>query len=158
MEDAPAACPRPGRPISMSALLTRPIMLSVACYALLAMLDISYKALQPLFFSTPIEFGGLGQSPARIGATLAAFGLCNGAIQALFFAKLIDRFGPRRLYLTGVCVYFGLYGLFPVVNHLARDGGIGFCVVILVASQFAMSVASDMAFGSCSLHSRVLRS
>ena len=127
------------RQVPIRALLTWPIMLSVCCYAQLSMLDIAYKAIQPLFFSTPIHLGGLGQTPARIGTTLAAFGLSNGVFQALFFAKLIERWGPRRLYLMGLSAYVILYGMFPIINIVARHGGVHIGVVALVIIQLAMS-------------------
>lgn len=133
----------------MRALLTYPVLLSVANYALLAMLDIAYRAIQPLFFATPIEFGGLGQSPARIGAILALFGLANGVFQATCFAKLIDRWGPRRLFLLGMSMFAVLYSIFPLVNHVARQAGETTPLVwALVALQLALTVTCDMAYGT----------
>lgn len=122
-------------------------MLAVASYGMLSLLDISYKAMQPLFFSTPIHLGGLGQSPVRIGTILAIFGLANGTFQACFFAKIIQKVGPRKLYLIGLGVYPILYGLFPIINGMARQGGVNIFVIALVMVQLALSAATDLAYG-----------
>lgn len=132
----------------MRALMIRPVMLSVAGYALLAMLDIAYRAIQPLFFSTPIYLGGLGQSPARIGTTLAAFGIINGTFQATYFAKLIEKLGPRIIFLIGLGMYMVLFSMFPIINGMALDGGVTPLVWFLVALQLGLSIACDMAYGS----------
>lgn len=133
----------------MRALLTYPVLLSVANYALLAMLDIAYRAIQPLFFATPIALGGLGQPPARIGAILALFGLANGVFQATCFARLIDRWGPRHLFLLGMAMFAVLYSIFPLVNHVAREAGETTPLVwALVAFQLALTVTIDMAYGA----------
>lgn len=53
-------------------ILTRPVIIAVSNYAALALLDIAYCALGPLFFATPIEDGGLGLSPSSIGLVMGA--------------------------------------------------------------------------------------
>ncbi|KAF9230340.1 major facilitator superfamily domain-containing protein, partial [Melanogaster broomeanus] len=54
-------------PVPLRSLLVPKILLPIACYGAIAMLEIAMFALQPLFYSTPIELGGLGFSPATIG-------------------------------------------------------------------------------------------
>lgn len=137
----------PARPISMRELLTYPVLLSVSCYAILAMLDIAYRAILPLFYATPIHLGGLGQPPARIGTTLACFGIANGFFQATFFARLIETVGPRRLFLLGLGMFVFLFWMFPVISGIAQQSGATGWVWVLVGVQLSLSVACDLAYG-----------
>ena len=82
-------------------MLTPRVLLSISNYAVLAIVEIAYLALQPLFLATPIELGGLGLPPPTIGIILGTFGVLNGFFQAMFFATLMDRWGPKRLSPTG---------------------------------------------------------
>lgn len=134
--------------LPVRALLTYPILLSVASYAMLAILDIAYRAMQPLFLSTPIALGGLGLTPARIGALLSAFGLLNGVFQALYFPRIIERFGVRLVYLVGICMFAVLYSMFPLINYVATVGGLNVIVWFLLVVQLAASVSVDMAYGT----------
>lgn len=134
-------------PLPLRALLVRPVLLSVANYATLSMLDISYRAIQPLFFSTPIALGGLGQTPARIGLMLATLGVINGVFQAMYFPRFIERFGPRFLFLLGMSMFGVMYLLFPLINYVAVNSGMSLLVWLLVAIQLALSMSCDMAYG-----------
>ncbi|PCH42368.1 MFS general substrate transporter [Wolfiporia cocos MD-104 SS10] len=135
-------------PATLRSLMVWPVLLSVANYGCLALLDIAYRAIQPLFYSTPIALGGLGLSPARIGAVLGAFGLMNGVFQAMFFARVVRRFGPKAVFMTGMAVFIPLYVLFPVINALARSAGmITPLVWAIVFLQLGISVIMDMSYG-----------
>ena len=133
--------------IPVRALLTGPVVWSVANYASLAFLEIAYRAVQPLFFSTPIELGGLGLPPSTIGLILGSFGIMDGIFQALFFAKFIDRWGPKRVFQVGMSMFIVLYPLFPAMNILARAGGMSCYVWGLVILQLAVLVIVDMSYG-----------
>ncbi|PCH42370.1 MFS general substrate transporter [Wolfiporia cocos MD-104 SS10] len=139
-------------PITLRALVAhRPARLSIAAYVALALLDIAYRALQPLFLSTPLALGGLSQPPATIGAVLGTFGLLNGVLQALFFAPLVRRFGPKRVFMTGMGSFVVLFALFPVLGALARmQGGVTNVVWACVGLQLMVSIVMDMSFG-CAL-------
>lgn len=140
-------------PLPLKALLTRPILMSVACYALLALLDISFRAMQPLFYATPIEFGGLGQSPAWIGSMMSLFGIMNGVVQAFLFPVLIERWGPKRVYVSGMAMFAVLFTIFPIINAVARTSGISILVYGLVIGQLALSIVCDMSYGMYSVFS-----
>lgn len=135
-------------PLPMRALLTWPILLSVTNYALLSFIDISFRATQPLFYSMPIELGGLGQSPAQIGTLLAAFGLMNGTVQALWFPTLVARWGPKRVFMAGMAAFIPLFILYPIINSVARRIGLSPLVWVIVFLQLASSVLCDMAYGA----------
>lgn len=135
-----------GAPLPIRALLVRPVLLSVANYAALALVDIMYRALQPLFFATAVAHGGLGLSPARIGAMLAAVGLSSGVFQVLCFARLVRRFGQRCLFLFGMTMFAVVFAMFPFVN-LAAKAGLMPLVWALVVIQLSLSIACDMTYG-----------
>lgn len=132
----------------MRAILVPPVLISVANYALLAIMDIAYRAIQPLFYSTPIELGGLGLSPASIGMAMGAYGIMNGILQALFFARLVRRWGPKVIFCAGMLIFIPLFAMFPVINVLARQRGLSNLVWAVVALQLALAVVMDMAFGA----------
>ncbi|EMD34052.1 hypothetical protein CERSUDRAFT_117561 [Gelatoporia subvermispora B] len=134
-------------PASLRSLLVRPVLVSVANYGALALLDIAYLALLPLFLATPIEFGGLGMNPATIGTVLGSFGLMNGSFQALFFAKFVDRWGPKRVFMAGMTSFIPLFILPPIINMVARRDGITALVWTLLAVQLFIGIIMDMSFG-----------
>ena len=132
-------------PSPTRALLPWPVLLSVMNYALLSFIDISYRAIQPLFYSTPVELGGLGQSPAQIGMLLAAFGIMNGTVQAFYFPALIDRWGPKRLFMTGMTTFIPLFVLYPIISFMSQASSSLVWVVVFL--QLALGILSDMAYG-----------
>ncbi|KDQ59084.1 hypothetical protein JAAARDRAFT_33814 [Jaapia argillacea MUCL 33604] len=137
-----------GEPLPMKDLLTRPVVISVLNYCLLALVDIAYFALLPLFYATPIEFGGLGLQPWTIGYCSGAFGLTNGVLQGLFFAKFVESFGPKRVFMNGVMMFIVLFAMFPVINYTAfYGGGLTPLVWALVGLQLLITVPMDMSFG-----------
>ncbi|KAG1882569.1 MFS general substrate transporter [Suillus subluteus] len=132
----------------LRSLLTPAIVVPIANYAMLAFLDISSKALFPLFLSTPTYLGGLGFSPSSIGSWLAFFGIMNGVFQALFFAKIVDRFGPKRLFCISVSCFAPIMVMFPIMTWLVNArGGVDHAVTFALLCQLVLMVAWDMAFG-----------
>ncbi|KDQ31599.1 hypothetical protein PLEOSDRAFT_156256 [Pleurotus ostreatus PC15] len=74
--------------LPLHALLIKPVLTTTASYAALALVDIAYRAVQPLFLSSPIALGGLGWPPSDIGKLLATWGILNGLFTACFFARI----------------------------------------------------------------------
>lgn len=119
----------------------------MANYAFLSLLDIAYRAIQPLFYSMPLELGGLGQPPARIGILLASFGVMNGTIQAIYFPRLVRRWGQKGLFMTGMAMFVALFTLFPIINGVARAQGLSYWVWGLAFVQLMLGVICDMGYG-----------
>ncbi|KAI0649187.1 MFS general substrate transporter [Trametes meyenii] len=134
---------------SVRELFTKPVLWSIANYAGLAFLEIAFRAIQPLFFSTPIELGGLGLPPSTIGLILGSFGIMDGVFQALFFAKFVGRWGQKRVFQTGMAMFLPLFVLYPAINIVARTHGISPLVWALIIVQLALTVIMDMAYGCC---------
>ena len=110
-----ALSPKPSSP-SLSSLLTPRVVLAASNYALLSLVDIAYRALQPVYLATPPSLGGPGLSPRAIGFALALLGLGNGVFQVLCFARVVKWFGLRRCYLLGMWSAMGIFVTFPVMG------------------------------------------
>ena len=148
----------PGRedetPLPLRALLVPRVFIAAGNYAALSLLDIAFRTVQPLFFATPTELGGLGLDPPRIGNILSVYGVVNGLFQIFFFADLHDRFGSKTIcslaMLSGVPVIL----TFPLINALARTHGLNWVVWTAVGTQLTLSMILNL--GYCELFSHAL--
>ena len=119
-------------------------------HALLALVDIAFRVLQPIFMSTPIALGGLGLNPPAIGTVLSFFGILN-VVSTAFFPQLADHFGVKGVYLMGITAATPCFSMFPIINYLARNsiersGGLGAEVWVAVGLQVAMSVLVELSY------------
>jgi hypothetical protein len=137
------------KPLPLRALLTRPVVVSVANYCMIGLLEIMGGALIPLVWSTSVEFGGLGMSPASIGLWLAGCGLLNGIFQFVAFPRIVGRFGPRRVFIASTICFFPIYSLLPFENLALRNSthGLNMAAVLLIVLQLMMTCFSGMGFG-----------
>jgi hypothetical protein len=135
------------KPYPLRQLMTRRVLLAVTNYATLSLVDICYRATQPLFFSTPISSGGLGLDPPSIGKILACFGILNGIFQVTCFARAHALCGTKRLFVTGLCCAVPVFALFPVMNTIARAYGLGLAVYSAVALQIVFSLGLSSCYG-----------
>ncbi|KAG2075781.1 MFS general substrate transporter [Suillus decipiens] len=135
--------------VPMRSLLTRTIVIPTANYAMLALLNISFMALLPLFFSTPTYLGGLGFTPSRIGSWMAIFAIADGTFQALFFAKIVNRVGPKRLICVSVSCFMLVVLMFPIISWLVQTRGmIDHIISFALIGQLTLMIVWDMAFGT----------
>ncbi|OJA18645.1 hypothetical protein AZE42_13738, partial [Rhizopogon vesiculosus] len=106
------------------------------------------RAVQPLFFATPLELGGLGLDPLRIGNILAIYGVANDLFRVFFFASLHDRFGSKIIYSTAVATTIPIIVTFPILNAMARVQGLSVAVWSIVGLQMALLVIFQLTFSS----------
>ncbi|KAJ3568221.1 hypothetical protein NP233_g5856 [Leucocoprinus birnbaumii] len=104
------------KPLPLRSLFTFQVVIAGTNYAFLALVDIAFRAIQPLFFSTPIELGGLGLAPPTIGNILSSFGVLNGVFQIFFFAKIHDYWGSKKVFMAGIAVQGYSAGLWFAVG------------------------------------------
>ncbi|KAF8840252.1 MFS general substrate transporter [Paxillus ammoniavirescens] len=133
-------------PVPLRQLLNASRVLYIANYGVLATFDIVLWALLPLFYSTPIEFGGLGFTPMSIGLYISGFGATNGLIQAFCFAPLTNRLGPKTLLRISHACFIPIFGIIAIVSWVAKLWGISWVVWALLASQLILTVIMDMSF------------
>lgn len=122
-------------------------MIAAAAYAGLSLVDISFRAIQPLFFSTPIANGGLGLDPPTIGKVLAFFGILNGLLNVFFFAKIHDRFGTKNVFMVGLAAAVPVFLMFPVLSTIAMSQGLNMTLWAGVSVQVVFSVLLNLSYG-----------
>ena len=151
----------PSPPVSLISLLTPRVLVSAGNYALLSLVDISYRALQPVFLATPTRLGGLGLPPHTIGMCFAVLGVANGVFQVLFFARILKWLGAKWLYVIGIGSSGPIFGLFVVMSALVkRSGGeVDGWVWAALGLQLALTVALNMCYSKwISVRCQFLRS
>ncbi|KAG2138617.1 major facilitator superfamily domain-containing protein [Suillus bovinus] len=146
--DTVQGSPHDSKPLPLRALMTPHVLIATLNYATLALFDIALRSLIPVFYATPVNMGGLGLDPPRIGNILAAFGIVNGLFQVFFFARLHDRFGTKVVFTCGIVSSVPVIIAFPVINMLSGTYGIGAIVWFAVGLQLTISIALNMCY-SC---------
>ncbi|KAF7358943.1 Efflux pump azaL [Mycena sanguinolenta] len=137
----------PATKVTLRQLITFPVVISVSNYIALAFLSIALAALVPLFFATPIEIGGLGLAPPKIGLIMAIQSISIGVFQLFFFAKITRRFGERAVMIVGMSMYPIIFALIPVIGATAQQSGLSAFVWILIACMLSLNVLADMCYG-----------
>lgn len=124
-------------------------MIPIVNYGTLALVEISLFVLIPLFYSSPIEIGGLGFPPSVIGTCLAIFGIANGTVQALFAARIIERVGPKRLFCWAILWFYPLILIFPIMSAVVTvQGKVGPIIWILLILQLIFLVFVELCYSS----------
>ncbi|KAI9443968.1 MFS general substrate transporter [Lactarius indigo] len=138
------------KPPPLRSILTRPVLISISSYAMLSLLGTAVDALIPLVWSTSVEFGGLGLSPASIGLWMSGFGWINGIVQYVLFPRFVARLGPRRAFLTSVSMYALIYVLFPFENLALRhaSGSSKVAEKLLIMLQLSSAGIADMGYST----------
>jgi hypothetical protein len=134
-------------PVPLRELFVSRVLLPIANYCLIAFLGIAFYALLPLFYSTPIEYGGLGLSPPVIGLCLAGFGMTNGLFQAFFFTKFVHLWGAKQIFLIGMMNYLPIFTIFPIIHVFARQWGLSPIIWVLVVFQLFVAIIVEMGYG-----------
>ncbi|KAH8985103.1 MFS general substrate transporter [Lactarius akahatsu] len=137
-------------PVPLRALLTRPVVVSVANYGMIGMLDMTAGNFISLVWSTSVEFGGLSMSPASIGLWMAGYGLMEGVFQFVAFPRIVRRFGPRRVFIAGIILFAPVYTMLPLENLVLRHSShdMNLAVGLLIVLQFSALNFSGMGFGA----------
>ncbi|KAF8267055.1 major facilitator superfamily domain-containing protein [Lactarius quietus] len=138
------------KPLPLRALLTRPVVVSVANYCVIGLQDVIAEAVIPLVWSTSVEFGGLGMNPASIGLWLAGYGFLNGVFQFVAFPRFVGRFGPRRIFIASILCFFPVYMMFPFENLALRHSSrsLNTATAFLIVLQLSAISFADMGFST----------
>lgn len=132
-------------PVPFSGLMTRTVLTPAINYAAIAFLDISLRSIQPLFFSTSLDNGGLGLLPHQIGLIMSVGGLINGfALVAIF--PVLDRWlGTKFLLYISVFTMLPAFALLPVINLVARSQIAPGLVQAIVGLQVFLTISTNFA-------------
>ncbi|CAK5269292.1 unnamed protein product [Mycena citricolor] len=134
--------------VPLRGLMTKRVLIAASNYAFLSLVDIALRAIQPLFFATPIELGGLGLPTSRIGNLLLVFGVLNGVFQIFFFAPVHDLLGSKLMFIVGVSSALPTFATFPLLSHLAKSHGISSTVWAVALLQITMSIGLSLSYGA----------
>lgn len=137
-----------GKPLSLRSLMTFRVIIAAANYAFLSLLDIAFRALQPLFFSTPVELGGLGFPPSTIGNVMSVFGILNGCFQVFFFARIHDYWGSKRVFIVGIIAFLPIFLSFPAMSYIAQSQGFTPLLWIAIASQIVLAILPSLSYSA----------
>jgi len=96
----------------------------------------------------PIELGGLGFNPRRIGYILGAYRAVDAVFMTTYFPKIVRLVGERRTYVFAMATFPLFWVLFPVTNLCARHYGISIGVWTGIVLWIIPMTSADMAFGS----------
>ncbi|KAG1876635.1 MFS multidrug-resistance DHA1 sub-family [Suillus subalutaceus] len=128
------------KPVPIRALFVRRVLIATGSYASIALVDVAFRTVQPVFYATPISLGGLGLDTPAIGTILAVQGTSNGVMQILAFAKLHDIMGAKKLWLFAMTCALPMIALFPI-------SGVVQSIWYLVALQIALTSCTNFAYG-----------
>ncbi|KAJ3712182.1 member of major facilitator superfamily multidrug-resistance, DHA1 sub-family [Lentinula raphanica] len=149
INDVTTEIPDNEKPVPFRKLLNRRVLIAAGNYATLSLVDITFRAIQPLFFSTPLELGGLGLPPSSIGNLLSVFGLLNGVMQIFFFAQLHDYWGSKKTFIMGIASTVPIFICFPILTYLVKSNG---CITPLawmfVGLQIMLSLSISFSYGA----------
>lgn len=133
-------------PVPLSSLLAYDVVVTSGNYASVALIDISFRVVLPVFLSTPIPLGGLGLPTPTIGKILFSVG-CLNAMQLFYFAKVNKRWGSKNVFMFGVISTLPAFSLFPVINILARHSGCSSLVWLTLGLQISIFSFLNLCYG-----------
>lgn len=138
----------PHKPLPLRLVLTRPVQISIANYAMIALLGTASLTLIPLIWSTPVEFGGLDMKPASIGLWMSIFGWMDGLFQVSVFPPAVGRFGPRGVFIISIAACALVFIMFPLENLVLRytAGGTNVTIWLLILLQLSSLGIRSMGF------------
>ncbi|KAH9059723.1 MFS general substrate transporter [Lactarius vividus] len=147
--DLDMPCNEPEKPLLLRAVLTKPVVVTVANMAMLALLNAVVESYIPLVWSTPVEYGGLNLSPASIGLWQSLYGGINGIFQFIFFSHFVSRFGLRRVFVFSIISCAVVYSILPFENlAMVVGGGPNPVVWLLIVLQLLSLCIFDMGYGA----------
>ena len=136
-------------PLPLRSLLIPRVLIATGNCASLALVDMAFRAIQPVFLSAPIPLGGLGLPPPSIGTLLCVQGILNGVFQVFFFARIHDRWGSKKSFIAGIASAIPAFVMFPVANSFARTQGYSVVVWIAIGLQVIASISTSLSFCQC---------
>ncbi|KAI9452902.1 MFS general substrate transporter [Lactarius psammicola] len=137
------------KPLPLRSVLTKPVVVTVTNYAMLALLDAAVMSYIPLVWSTPVEYGGLDLNPTSIGLWLSLYGVMDGVFQFVFFSHFINRFGLRRVFVFSIVSCAVIYAIFPFESLAVGAGdGPNLAVRTLIILQLSSLCIFDMGYGT----------
>ncbi|RPB03503.1 MFS general substrate transporter [Choiromyces venosus 120613-1] len=137
------------RPAPTTKTFTRPVILQIVAYGILAYHTMGFEQLFPVFLSTPrsaepphhlFKFtGGFGLDTQSIGFILSAQGVVSMTIQFFLFPPIVEYFGTLSVYRFCMFLYPISYIIVPYLNFLPPSLSMaGVYTVLLIKIIFSV--------------------
>ena len=89
-----------------------------------------------------------------IGYVLGTLGVWTGIFSMLFLARLIHRFGERRLFIVGMLAFSVNFIMLPLINIVARRTGVTWVVWCLLAFSLCLVPITGMCYSKSKSNGR----
>jgi MFS family permease len=79
----------------------------IVFYCSAAFLGLTYKGIMtflPVYMGEQVHLSFLSADKLTLGGTVATFTLLSGAVGQYIGGRLVDRFGPEKIYATAICI------------------------------------------------------
>jgi len=144
------------KPLPLRKIFVYPVVLSISNYAALAFLNIAISALLPLFLAMPLEIGGLGFDPPKIGYIIGSYGAASAIFQAIYFSRIIRHFGVKKVFVLSMSTLIPIFLSFPAINIAAVAFGrksplVWVLILILLSSLALLDIAYGVAYDCSTL-------
>jgi hypothetical protein len=148
-KNAQEGCDHPEeRPVPIRELFVYPVILSISNYVVLAFLNSAASAVFPLFLAMPLEIGGFNLDPPTIGWIIGIYGTSSAVFQALYFSRIVDYLGVRKVFLLSTSMYLIIFSSFPAINIAAlMFGNHSILAGLLILSLLVALSIMDSAYG-----------
>ncbi|KAI5868528.1 MFS general substrate transporter [Durotheca rogersii] len=130
--------------LGISRIFTRPVVINIVSFGILAFHTMTFDQLFPVFLSTappehrrpislPFKFvDGFGLDSQAVGIILSAQGAYQLAVNMFIIPPVLKRFGARQLFRFLVIVYFLLYLVTPYLVLLPEEYRMTGVAIILI--------------------------
>lgn len=136
------------KPSSFLKSFTRPVVVLIFSYGILAYHTMGFDQLLPVFLSTPAEerphhlfkfIGGLGMTTQTIGFILSMQGLFSMSVQFIVFPPMARHFGIFNLYRFCLLIFPISYFVVPYIDWLPKHlQMVGVYAVLALKNLFAV--------------------
>ncbi|TFK98636.1 MFS transporter [Pterulicium gracile] len=129
-------------------LMTTRTMIPIANIGFLAFVQQCISVLNPLVFSTSIEYGGLGMDPYEIGTILGIWGVANGFIQLFVSHRLIEKLGARTAYKLAFANQVTLLVCLAAIGILVPSRGVDTLIKSLLVFYLCLVTFTSIGYAS----------
>jgi len=126
----------------LKTVITAPVIAAVLNYSLLALCEIVFLAILPIFLAS----APLSLTPRTIGMLMGGMGIFDGTFQVLFTGALVERLGAKRMYQVSICAYFPLWALFPIAVSMAAADSYSWRVYFLACIGVMLATVTNICF------------
>lgn len=97
----------------------------------------------------PLEIGGFSLDPPKIGLMIGIYGTWTAIFQALYFSRIVDYFGVRKVFILSITMFLLIFLSLPAINIAALMFGkdsilVGVLILVVLVALSVM----DLGYGT----------